>query len=224
MARTVEAGFPVVLSKVHIAPMGADLGVTFTPAGMLREPARVLFVGRLAEKKGLEVLLRAFSLVRRSCPYSTLQVIGSGPQAADLMALATNLGLEGHVSWQGSRTHQEIVQALRSAACLVFPSVVAKDGDQEGLGLVPIEALGCECPVIASDLPAVRDVIRDHETGLLVTPGSVEQLASAIELVLGDTVLATNLAKRGRDDVLKRFDWEVVGNNYKTIIHGLSDG
>ena len=108
--------------------------------------------------------------------------------------------------------------ADRRAAAVVMPSIVAQDGDQEGLGLVIAEALACECPVIASDLPAIRDVIDEGVTGLLARPGDARDLADKIVAMLRDPGRARTLARRGRDMVLERFDWASVARGYGQLL------
>jgi glycosyltransferase involved in cell wall biosynthesis len=99
-----------------------------------------------------------------------------------------------------------------------MPSVVTEEGDQEGLGLVMAEALACECPVVASDLAAIRDIVKDGQTGLLARPGDARDIAARVERVLRDPVAARVLARRGRDVVLERFDWESVGAGYRALL------
>ena len=99
-----------------------------------------------------------------------------------------------------------------------MPSVVAASGDQEGLGLVAIEAMGCGCAVVASDLPTVRDSVSDGETGLMVSPGDPSDLAAKIATLLVDDELTAKLAANGRRYALEHFDWQRVGDGYAQLI------
>jgi len=83
------------------------------------------------------------------------------------------------------------------------------------LGLVPVEALGCECAVVVSDLPAMRDIVQDGKTGLVVRQKSPEELAATILRLLADRSLARKLGKIGRQNVLGRFDWQSIVNQYR---------
>ena len=80
-----------------------------------------------------------------------------------------------------------------------------------------IEALGCQCAVIASDLPAVKDVMMDGETGLLVMPGDIRELTTKIEYLLSHSDLAERIGRKGREFVMTKFDWSIVSERYKTI-------
>ena len=109
-------------------------------------------------------------------------------------------------------------RAREGGSTQVFPSVVTPYGDQEGLGLVPVEALACCCAVVASALPAVRDVIEDKKTGLLVPAGDPAQLAEALHVLLWDKPLCARLALAGRVDVTARFDWDRIAGRYAALL------
>jgi glycosyltransferase involved in cell wall biosynthesis len=100
----------------------------------------------------------------------------------------------------------------------VMPSVVTAEGDQEGLGLVMAEALACECPVVASDLPAIGDVIENGVTGLIARQADAHDLADKIVQVLRDPARAAGLARAGRASVLERFEWERVARGYSDLL------
>ena len=118
-------------------------------------------------------------------------------------------------------SNQHVPAHLNKAKIAVMPSVIASDGDQEGLGLVAVEAIGCGCVVVASDLPAVRDVIIDGKTGIMAKPASPESLAEAIIKLAADDNLAEKIADQGREYVLKKYDWQHIGNKYREIIENL---
>ena len=117
--------------------------------------------------------------------------------------------------------NDEIPEKLKASFIAVVPSVVAKSGDQEGLGLVVIEAIGCGCAVVASDLPAIKDVIVDGKTGLLAKSGCAKDFAGRIETLLAAPDLAKALVENGRTFVAERYDWESVGERYLRTIHDL---
>ena len=210
-------------SKVTVRSMGVDLEKTFRPIGLngvSSDEGRdgFIFVGRLVEKKGVAHLIEAFAQLKSRYPLISLKIVGDGPLQASLELLAERLNVAKSVHFVGSVRNSEIPQLLRVARVAVVPSVVAKSGDQEGLGLVVVEALGCECMVVASDLPAIRDVIEHGETGLLTEPGNSMKLAECLEGVLNNPAKITQYAIAGREFVLDRFDWEQVGGDYARII------
>ena len=121
----------------------------------------------------------------------------------------------------GPVSHDLLADYYQRAAIATFPFVEAADGDQEGFGLVMVEAMGCGCAVIASDLPAVRDVIRNRETGILVPPGNSEALAEAIRDVLKDPQRMSEMAEHGRRYALERFDWNVTQRKFGALYRTL---
>ena len=90
--------------------------------------------------------------------------------------------------------------------------------DQEGLGLVAIEAMGCECAVVASSLEAIKDIIEDGETGLFCVPADADSLAERIGNLLLDQELQSRLAANGRKAVLARYDWQIITEKYSQLI------
>jgi glycosyltransferase involved in cell wall biosynthesis len=104
----------------------------------------------------------------------------------------------------------------------VFPFLVDRSGDQEGFGLVQVEAMGCGCPVIAGDLPAIHDTIVHQENGLLVPPGDPKSLARAIVMLLGDPALRDRLSAEGRKRMVERFEWEIVAGKYAKLYKKMS--
>ncbi len=209
-----------VSPPVAVIPMGTDLAQTFVPnPNITRRTNQLLFVGRLVEKKGLEHLLQALHQLLPQHPSLELVIAGSGPLQATLEAQAAQLGLSHHITFTGRLEHHTLVALYQTATLAVFPFIQAKDGDMEGLGLVMVEAMGCGCPVIASDLPAVRDVIRHGENGYLAESGNLAALASAIHSLLEQPDLREQFSRQGRQSVQQHFDWESVTQRYQMLLH-----
>jgi len=214
--RVMELGVPE--SKSRVMPMGVDLTGLFRPVpGVERRSNRIIFVGRLVEKKGVSVLLSAMPEVVRQFPDTELIVVGDGPLRQALEQQVRQLDMGGHVHFYGSVTHAQLPELYSSAAIAVVPSIVAASGDQEGLGLVIIEALGCGCAVVASSLAAISDVI-DEQTGCLVRPGDVADMIVNLSTLLNDTARCTQMAERGRASVMGRFDRSITDDKYYRLI------
>ena len=200
--------------KISVISMGVDMANTFTPA---EHPAHrnneLLFVGRLTAQKGLESLVRALPQVISARPDTTLTVVGRGPQEEPLRALSEALGVARNVKFLGAVANEKLPELYRRAAVLVFPSAT-----EEGFGLVCVEALACECPVIASDLPAVREIVLNGETGLLFKRGDSDELGQKILALLADPTLHHSLGKAGREFVSQRFDWQIVAQRYGDLL------
>ena len=207
--------------RIFVQSMGVDLDAKFTPGDDGVERNGLVFVGRLVEKKGVSYLIEAVSMLADRFPDLTLTIVGDGPLYESLTMLAKERGVEDRVRFVGSVLNEQVPEYLRAAKISVMPSVVASSGDQEGLGLVAVEALGCGCAVVAFDLPAVRDTIINGQTGLMAEPENAEDLAEKIAILLDDEVLRQRLAEAGRRHALQKFTWPAVGESYSGIIEGL---
>lgn len=204
---------------IEVIPMGVDLTQRFIPSqDTARSTTDILFVGRLVEKKGVRYLIEAMPRILAGHPSMRLSIAGDGPDRQQLQKLAQELGVASAVNFLGAVDQASLREKYRSATLFVAPSVVAKGGDQEGLGLVFVEALGCACPVIASDLPAVKDVIIDGETGLTCRQNDSVDLADKIDYLLERPELRHRLGEAGRRHVTARFDWETIAQRYANLI------
>ncbi len=173
---------------VTIVPYGAALnddGIPeVQPALSGQGPVRILFVGRLVERKGVEVLVRALAGLE-SLPEAELTVIGSGERSAVIERTALLHGVADRVHLRGTVTHEELVRSYASHDMFVLPAVVDSKGDTEGLGVVLLEAMRFGRPVIASNVGGIPDIVEHARTGILVPPGDQAALGSAIECLSG---------------------------------------
>lgn len=202
---------------IHVIPMGTNLDSLFTPAPHIqRLPNQLLFVGRLVEKKGLKYLLQALKKVRKTLPDVNLVIAGSGPLQTQLEDLARELKLTNHVIFKGRLGHLELVHLYRESTIAIFPFIQAADGDMEGLGLVMVEAIGCECPIIVSNLPAINDVIKNNQ--LIVPPYDPDALSEKIIITLNNPILRKNIAVTTREQVKDKFDWQQITKSYKELL------
>lgn len=210
--------------KVSVQPMGVDLAGRFVPnASVERSVDEILFVGRLVEKKGLRHLIDAMPAVIAARPSAFLTVAGFGPEEARLRAQAERLGLHEKVRFIGAVPQSGLPVLYRRAAVFVAPFVQAVTGDQEGLGLVVVEAAGCGCPVVVSDLPAVRQVFSSDSEVSRVPPGEPSELAVALTAVLADPAHARARADRTRPSLAERFDWGNRACRYAALLNGIID-
>jgi len=170
---------------------------------------RILFVGRLVERKGVTHLIEA---VRRLPPDSRprLTVIGDGPERTSLEAQIARDGVSDRVTVRGRVSEAELKDAYASSDVLVLPSILDARGDTEGLGVVLLEAMSYGVPVIGSNLGGITDIVRDGETGLLVPPGDPGQLAAALQRLARDRDLSQRLGAAGRKHVAAAFGWPAI--------------
>ena len=204
--------------NISVQSMGVDLTSKFVPDENAVKSRDIVYVGRLVEKKGVETLIGSISLLKKNHPELTLTLIGEGPERPDLAQQSRQLGLTEQVKFLGSMPNDRVPEFYQSARIAVVPSIVAADGDQEGLGLVAVEAMGCGCATIVSDLPALRDVVVDGETGLVFKARDNADLAEKISTLMNKPELSAQLGRAGRQSVTDKFDWRTVGSRYLEII------
>jgi glycosyltransferase involved in cell wall biosynthesis len=164
------------------------------------EDPLVGYVGRIKKYKRIDILLHAMKTVLYRFPKARLEIAGSGDYLDSLIDLAKRLGIEDRVDFRGFVSEQEKVDILRRS------HVVANPSSKEGWGVTVIEANACGTPVVASDVPGLRDAVVDRETGFLVTYADPAGLAVKICEVLGDGVLRERLSKRAVEWA-RRFNW-----------------
>ena len=204
-----RGGDPVVI------PFGAALDPDEAPEKRLPldrepgEPLRILFVGRLVERKGVEYLVRAVAELRRSRPAS-LTVVGEGQWEANIRAAVRECGGEEWVTLTGRIPAAELRAQYAEADIFVLPAVVDRKGDTEGLGVVLLEAMRFGRPVVASAVGGIPDIVDDGRTGWLVSPADVTELAAALERVAADPEATRQTAAAGRAVALERFSWASV--------------
>jgi len=207
--------------RVAIEPMGADLKTRFTPDnGISRSSHELLFVGRLVEVKGVRFLIAAMPEIIENHPGARLTVAGFGPEERNLRKQAQSLGIRHKVRFIGAVPQKRLPELYRRAAVFVAPFVETSGGHQEGLGLVTIEAIGCGCLAVVSDLPATRDVIEDD--AFRFTPASVEGIAKSISKALAMSPdHREHVAKAQRKNVVPRFDWQARAASYGQLLRSL---
>jgi glycosyltransferase involved in cell wall biosynthesis len=199
-----EALVPGVHPTVAPMPVATDL---FSP-GTSRDGRRLLFVGRLSTQKGAEHILHALAAMKTE---ASLDIVGDGPNRSSLGQLAQQLGVTSRIRWHGQLSQSDLPALYQRAAAVVVPSV------DEGLGLVAVEALLCETPVVAFDSGGLRDVIQHDKTGLLVKPGDRAALASALDDLLARDGRGSDLGRAGRLYALSAFAPESSARRYAEI-------
>ena len=207
--------------EIYVIPMGVDLKKRFVPAETMRGSDKLLFVGRLVEKKGLHYLIHAMPLILNRHPHVTLCIAGDGPEKSNLKRLCKDLGIKGSVRFLGAVRNELLPALYQMSDIVVFPSVIADDGDREGFGLVLVEALGCECPAVVTDLSAMEDIVEDGKTALVVPQKNVRKLAEKIVLLLENPKMRESLGREGRRYVLRNFDWTIIAGEYKKLIESI---
>lgn len=204
--------------QVSVLPMGADVdGIRQLASGVQPVAGRILFVGRLVEKKGAAVLLAALRLP--AAEGYELHIVGDGPLRQELQGLAVGL----RVTFLGALHRAELAKEYASASVVVFPSVLASSGDQDGLPVALLEAMAAGRPVIASALPGLADAVEDGLSGRVVPSGDAQALAHAIGSVLSDENEARRLG-RGASERADAYSVRSIGERYIALLDRVRTG
>ncbi len=168
------------------------------------DPIRLLSVGRLVEKKGYDVLLRALARLPKDLHW-TLVHIGGGALRQTLQDQAQAAGLAPRISWLGAQAQEAVVTAYRQADIFVLASRVARDGDRDGLPNVLMEAQSQGLVCLSTQVAAVPELIEDGVNGILVPPDDDQSLAAALVNLIRDPALRHRLGQAGAHNVHQRF-------------------
>ncbi|HFC53790.1 MAG TPA: colanic acid biosynthesis glycosyltransferase WcaL [Gammaproteobacteria bacterium] len=185
------------------------------------EPVRVLTVGRLVEKKGVEYAIRAVARLLESDHDVRYTIVGDGPLRQSLEALITDLGIAHMVELAGWKSHEEVLRLLQRAHILLAPSVTASTGDQEGIPNSLKEAMALGLPVIGTTHGGIPELVEDGVSGLLVPERDVESLAEALERLTSQPELWPAMGRAGRKHVEAEFDREVLNDLLVQMYRGI---
>ncbi len=204
--RFVELPFGVDHAWFH---PGADSRARF---GFTPEMRVVGFVGAMDHAHRFKGIPELFAAVKDLSSNVHLLLVGDGDQRRVYETKAKELGITERCHFAGRLSHDDLVQAYRSMDVFAFPSTSAA----EAFGLVAAEAEACGVPVVASNLPGVRTVVRDGETGILVPPKDVNALRVALSKILDDQGLRSRMSEAAHQFAVARFNWD-------THVQGLMD-
>lgn len=199
--RLLAQGFPAERTVVHY--VGVDL-TRFRPESQVPREPMVLFVGRLAEEKGCEFLIKAMAQVQHRRPEVELVVIGDGPLRGELELLARVWGVRSR--FLGTLPQSEVRSWLSRARVFSVPSVTLASGEAEGFGLACVEAQAMGLPVATFATGGVPEAVADGATGLLSPERDYHKLAVDIERLLEDDILWERLSRAGVGRCARLFD------------------
>ncbi|MCO7364516.1 glycosyltransferase [Enterobacter mori] len=219
--QALQHGFPE--SKIIQHYIGIDVN-KYQPRAKEDDQGIILHVARLVEKKGTAVLINAVKQVKLLNPDVKLVIIGEGPLLDGLKAQVTSLGLDQTVTFTGALPHVDVMAWMRKASMLVLPSITAKTGDAEGLGMVLLEAAVTGVPVIGTQHGGIPEAIIDEQTGFLVKERDDKQLAERISFLMKDEHKRFEMGKNARIFISEKFNLSKqtikLENIYQELIHG----
>ena len=167
---------------------------------------RFVQAGRLVEKKGLPVTLRAFAVFRARHPNARLTIAGEGPFLSQLQNLARDLNISNCVSFRGFVSQEQLREIYYASHIFLHPSQTGHDGNQEGIPNSMLEAMASGLPAFATQHGGIPEVIETEMSGVLLPEGDHEKLAAALLDAAKDPGFLSRIARNGAEIVRKNFD------------------
>lgn len=201
------------ITDKNIEVIYPGVNLEFLTPGEKSPVPQIAYVGRLKEYKSVDVLIKAFSKVLSEVPTAELVIAGDGDDMERLKKVVAKLKLKERVAFLGKVSEEKKLQILRESWVCVNPSMM------EGWGITVIEANACGTPVVASNVPGLRDSVRDGETGLLIPHGNITALAGRVSLILTDETMRRSFSQRAIIWA-QNFEWEKSSEKFINIVSG----
>jgi colanic acid/amylovoran biosynthesis glycosyltransferase len=223
--RLIALGCPADRIAVH--GMGVDCRrFTFVRRDRREgEPLRLVTVAQLVERKGIAHAIRAVAELARSGVDVEYMIVGDGPLGGVLLQLARELGVSDRVRIIGSVSHGAVAAILSRSHVMLAPSVIASDGDMEGIPVAIMEAMAGGLPVVSTVHGGIPELIDDDLTGYLVPEGDVHALVSRLERLSRDFAASARVSTAARRLIVQRHDIEKLNDRLVRHFEALvSDG
>ena len=196
-------------APVHLIHVGVDLPVAQWKSRRPRECFSILVVAALLPIKGIETLIQAWTVLRSRGIDVSVDIFGEGPLEKGLNDLIREAGAQERLVLRGLVFHDRLLSEMSTEKydATVLPSIVAADGQQEGIPLALVEAMARGIPAISTQTGGIVELL-EGGAGLLVPPGDPEALADAIEALSRDPELHAHMQASGRKKVVDQFGVE----------------
>jgi len=206
-------------------------GAAVKDAWGIKNEKMILFVGRLAKRKGVkEFIENSFVDIVRAVPQALLLIVGGNPTESlthrddvigEINRLVSKLRLEDHVRRLGSTSDDELIGLYQACDLVVLPALDLAD-DVEGFGIVALEAAAAGKPVVATRAGGIPDAVEDGKSGTLTEPGDYGQLSQAIISLLEDPTGCLSMGRYGRCRAIKEFSWRPICTRYEGVFDAVT--
>lgn len=216
MKDEVSNHFKVHGDKMNVIPNGIDptrFHSSFNRRtekwkyGVTLQENLVLFIGRLLPPKGCEYLIRAVPAILKRHPNTKLVVVGDGLQRWELEGMARSIANSDRIRFTGFIPDEDLTKLLLCADVLVVPSVY------EPHGIIALEGMTADTPVVVSDVGGLAEIVQHESTGLYVHPGNPDSIAWGVNRILSDPSYAMRLARNAKKIVRSRYAWVSVAKH-----------
>lgn len=207
-------------NKIVTIPNGVDTSL-FQPNKNSRKTNQIFFLSvldKFHKYKGLDYLIDALVEVKKRIPDVKLVVGGKGELLEFYKSKVEKLNLNDNVEFKGFLTDDEVIRCYQESELFVLPSISSL---QEGFGIVVLEALSCETPVISTDIVGVSDDVTRTGSGIIIPPKDVEKLEESIIEILTDKNLKKSMGKNGRELVKEKYEWSKIAESIHKLYEEL---
>lgn len=209
-------------TPLHLAYHGIDMALfnqqhALETKARAAQPARILTIARLTEKKGLPTILQALKVLKDTGVVFQYELIGDGDDRKDVLSLIDALGLASVTRWHGTLPHNAVIEHYKKADLFVLGCRIARSGDRDGIPNVLVESMAMGVPVIATRISAIPELVHDNQTGLLVPPRDPAALADAMTRLIRDTGLRSRIIPAARKRVQTDFDNRMLSRELATL-------
>jgi phosphatidylinositol alpha-1,6-mannosyltransferase len=225
----------VQTAQIAVIPPGIDLDRFARPVNVdaikkelrLEKKQIVLFVGRLAKRKGVkEFIEKSFVQIAREIPNVCFLIIGDNPTESlahrddtfrDIKAAITETKLQNQIRLLGTLSDDQLVEVYQASDIVVLPALATTD-DVEGFGIVLLEAAAAGKPVVATSVGGIPDAMDDGKSGILIGSDDYQGLSQAIISLLRENELRASMGAHGRQHVREKFAWDKVIDQYNAVM------
>lgn len=193
--------------KIRVHYHGINLAqFKYVERDVTATPVRILFVGSLVDRKGVEDVLRAFAQIAKQRPQLGLRFVGSGPLRSKLEQLVRTWGLDNRISFAGFVRHEKLQDELSCAHVFCHPSRTLKNGDKEGIPNTIVEAMATGLPVVTTRHAGIPEMVRDGEDGFVVAERDVTAITQALLTLADQPDLRALMGRKATRQVQQKAD------------------
>ena len=200
------------INKISVITMGVN---TKDFKNKFKFNNRILFLGRLADKKGVKYLLEAAKILENKD--IKFLIAGDGPLRKELEEFVNINKLQDKIQFLGYIPGKKKINLIKSCGIFIIPSIATKYGDREGLPVSLLEAMAASKPIITTNVGGIKDIIKNNYNGILIKEKNPKEIVNAINKLIKNKNLARKIAINARKDVLD-YDWKIIGKKHYDII------
>jgi glycosyltransferase involved in cell wall biosynthesis len=194
---------------ISVIPNATDFPIR-KPASKVHKPIKILLVGRLSPQKNIPLIIEAAKVLKEEGVAICVSIAGSGDEEEKLLALVNKYDLKEEIRFLGGRSKEELITDYSDT------DLVIQTSNEEAFSSVLIEAMTSAKPLIATDIPGTKSIVKDGYNGLLISPRSTEELVNAIKKLIYDQALRENLVNNGLKAV-RKYSWDEVVKNTEKV-------